>query len=86
MSLEIKKITPPVCYLYSPEREYLSVLNEYQFHDIRVQIKQKKLDGYYCLFRTSKGVHRLDIDSDGRSNDWNDDTFQQISNSLIELL
>lgn len=83
--LEIKKIKPPYCNLYSPEGKRLGRLNEYQFHDIRVQIKQQKLEGYYCIFNTPEGEHRFEIDSDGRSNDWNDYTFAGITNSLIEL-
>lgn len=86
MFVEIKKIKPPFCTLYSPDGKRLGRINEYQFHDIRVQIKNGKLEGYYCVFNTPDGKHRFEIDSDGRSSDWNYYTFMGISNDLIELL
>jgi hypothetical protein len=80
--ITINKITPPSVLLYNPQGLFMGVVNEYEFHDARVQIKQCEANGYYVEYN---GL-RIDIDKDGRVGVWPDGMFDQITNSLINLL
>lgn len=83
----VKKIEPPTCKMYDPNHNFLGVVNEYEFFDIRVQIKEQQLEGYYAIFTLdSDHDYHLSIDKDGRSNDWTKGTFDMIDNYLMKLI
>ena len=44
--IQINKITPPTLEIYDPDNNSLGFVNEYEFLDIRVQIKELHLSGY----------------------------------------
>jgi hypothetical protein len=51
------------CELYNPDGGFMWTLNsELEFNDVRIQIKNQKLKGYYISFKGQ----RYEIDSDGR--------------------
>lgn len=58
--MEKKLIIPEpelhICYLYSPNDEYIgSIDSETQFYEIRCQIKEKGLgSGYYFIYNDNK--------------------------------
>lgn len=82
----IKKIEPQTCELYDPQGNFVGILNEYEFHDVRVQIREQQLVGYYCKFLINGKEIVFNIDKDGRSNDWCKGIFDTIEDSLDKLL
>jgi hypothetical protein len=60
--IKIKKIEPPRVYVYKDKDEFVGYLNEYEFNDLRVQIKFEKISGYYFEFNN----RRIYICSDGK--------------------
>jgi sporulation protein YlmC with PRC-barrel domain len=41
--VKINKIVPPTLQIYTPNGELLGTVNEYEFLDIRVQIKKQQV-------------------------------------------
>ncbi len=80
--IKINKIEPQVVELYSPDGTLMGLINEYEFNDIRVQIKNEQAEGYYCMFEG----RRFNIDKNGRSNDWWEGFFSTIEYQLMNLL
>lgn len=64
----INRISEVSCELYSPhQKEKIgNIRNEYEFNDVRVQIAEKKLEGYYVMFRDEK----INILSTGHCDNW----------------
>lgn len=52
--IQINKIIPPTLDIYDPSGNLLGTVNEYEFLDIRVQIKNNQLSGYYLIFKGKK--------------------------------
>ena len=50
--IEIKKISPQTVEAFDPDDKSLGFLNLYEFQDLRIQVKQKKLEGYYLMFKS----------------------------------
>ncbi len=48
--IKIKRIKPQTVPLYNPDGEYMGDVNEYEFEDIKTQIAEKQLSGYYVKF------------------------------------
>lgn len=78
----VNKITPPKTFLYSPENELLGEINEYEFLDVRVQIKNNQLEGYYCIHNGEK----LLIDKNGRIANWPIGFFDILETFYMNLL
>ena len=85
--IEVINISPPVCDLYDPEGVFMGEINEYEFYDIRSQIKKEQVEGYYCIFNLPhNNEYKFNIDKNGRSNDWCEGTFDLIEKSLMRIL
>lgn len=85
--VKYNKIKPPICDLYDPEGVFIGEINEYEFNDIRGQIKKEQAEGYYCIFNLlHNNEYRFNIDKNGRSSDWCEGTFDLIEYQLIKLL
>jgi hypothetical protein len=55
--------------LFDPTGEEVAVImNVLEFHDVRVQIKQHKLTGYYFVKYDDEDGERFYIDQNGRGN------------------
>ena len=80
--IKINRIEPQVVELFNPEDISMGFINEYEFNDICIQIKQQKLDGYYCIYNNE--IFR--INNDGRSNDWFEGFFDTIEKQYSKLL
>lgn len=80
--IKVNKITPQTVECFDPNNNSLGFLNEYEFHDLRVQIKREKVKGYYCIFDNRE----LFIDINGRIAFWPEGFFDVIENYMIELL
>ena len=54
------------CHLYDKDNIFIGLLNETQFYDVRLQIAQQKLVGYYLIFLLDNDKEvRMDIDESG---------------------
>lgn len=81
--IEIIKIEESKCELYDSEDNLIGVIdNELTFNDVRAQIKEQQLEGYYIVY---KGV-RKDIDKDGRIAVWEEGFFDAFQKILFRLL
>lgn len=80
--IEVKKIEIPKCDLYSPDDIHLGELNEYEFLDARVQIKEKQLKGYYAIFNSKK----IRIDRNGTLEEYPIGMFDQLGDLYCRLL
>ncbi len=69
--IHINKIIPQTVELFSSKGRSLGFINEYEFNDIRIQIKRNKIEGYYIMFSDEKVV----INSDGGIDNWVDGLF-----------
>jgi hypothetical protein len=81
-------ITEESCLLYGPEgNQDSSVLigeikNDLAFLDVRVQIAEKKLAGYFIVFQGE----RYYIDEDGRLPDYPNDLFPSFLSLISKLV
>ena len=80
--LIIPKIEPQKVELYNPDGVLLGSFNQYETLDIRVQIKQKKLKGYYIVFNGDK----IRIDRNGNLESYPDGLFDLISEYTCKII
>ncbi len=80
--IKVNRIIPQTVEAFDPDGNSLGFLNEYEFNDLRVQIKQEKAEGYYMVFNDKRNY----IDVNGRLKDWEVGFYDMIENQLIELL
>ena len=72
-------ITEDPCDLYGPNGEYIGqIQNILSLYDVRCQIKENELTGYYIIFHNEK----LEINKYGILNPWPDDLFGKLDNYL----
>ena len=80
--IKINDIKQVMCFLYSPDDEFIGTIeSEYSWNDVRIQIMEQKLSGYYVMFNE----HKIEIDSDGRCETW-PDGFYDITEKQLEKL
>lgn len=61
--IKINYIPDQSCDLYAPDETFIGVIqNEYSFNDIRIQIQQQQLSGYYVVWKELK----IEIFGNGR--------------------
>ncbi len=80
--VKINKIVPQTVQLFDPSDNLMGLINEYEFADIRIQIKKNKIEGYYILYNNIK----VFINSDGFINHWPDGLFDLLLKSYNKLL
>lgn len=80
--ITINKIIPQTVALFSPDGTFIGDVNEYEFNDVRIQIKKEQAEGYYCMFNDK----RFNINKDGRSNDWFEGFFDLFEKQLREII
>lgn len=75
-------IPQEVVQLYDNNDNFIgNIENELAFNDVRIQIKNKKLSGYYIVFENEK----YEIDRYGRLRVW-PPIYETYENQLSELL
>lgn len=57
-------------------------VNYFEFNEVRIQIKNNKLTGYYVCFDSKF----YPIDTNGRVKDWPSDMFRMMDDQLIIIL
>lgn len=80
--IKINKITPPTLDVYTSNGELIGEVNEYEFLDIRVQIKKLQLSGYYLIFKGKK----VRIDRNGELEDYPIGLLDTMSRFYCELI
>jgi hypothetical protein len=80
--IKYNKIEPQTVEIWNSDGFFARV-NEYEFNDIRIQIKKEQAEGFYVLLDDQKYF----IDKDGRIIDWpREGLFNTINDQLIQLL
>ena len=74
--IKVNKITPETCEVFTPEGISLGYVNQYEFNDLCIQIKNAKAEGYY-VFENGEKVF---ISSDGKVNMY--DTFNLLNEQM----
>jgi len=80
--IQINKIIPPTLDIYQPNGELLGTVNEYEFLDIRVQIRKAQLSGYYLIFKDKK----VRIDRNGELEEYPLGLLDTMSGFYCELI
>jgi len=88
--IKINDIPQTMCFLYSPDNEFIGTIeSEYSWNDVRVQIMEQKLEGYYVMFGTLDNGeyknHKIEINSDGRCENWPDGFYDTTEKQLEKL-
>lgn len=82
MAIVIRDIQNPSVKIYNPDGTLLcDTNNELVFNDIRIQIKDQKLTGYYLIFEGNK----CEINNDGELVKWPKGLFSIGTNQLNYL-
>ncbi len=74
-------IQPQLVECYDNTDNFIGYLNEYEFNDLRCQIAEAHVSGYYSLFNSEK----LFINADGRLDNWPTGFFDTIEGQLARL-
>ena len=86
-SIKIHEIKESVCNLYDPKDQLIGVLtSECQFNDIRIQLMEQNLDGYYVIWNNGKNDVRIDINRFGRVDNWPEDFYNIQVNQCYTIL
>ena len=80
--IKFNKIDPPTLEVYTPNNELIGVVNEYEFLDIRVQIKKAQVFGYYIIFKGEK----VRIDRNGELESYPIGLLDTMTNYYMDLL
>jgi hypothetical protein len=82
IEVEVKRISAERCDLYSSKNELLGTLfNEYELNHVRIQIAQKKLEGYYVKWKDQT----IPILSNGKIAHWPSGFYDLQEKQLSEL-
>lgn len=70
--LKQNKFEDDKCDLYNSEGEFLWIIeSQSELNDIRIQIKEKSLDGYYLIFEDQDEIkHKIEINKSGQLSNW----------------
>jgi len=80
--MKINRITPPTVDLYNPDGEKIGTVNEYEFNDFLIQLKNNYIEGYHSIFNGE----RIDILEYGRISKQPKGFFDIIEFQMGELL
>lgn len=80
--IQYKKIIPPTMEFYSPEGIFIGIINEYEFLDARVQIKNEQVFGYYVIFEGTKVI----LDKNGELEEYPLGLLDTMTDSYMKLL
>jgi hypothetical protein len=81
--VQIKDIRETPCELFNPDDELVGIIeSSLVLNDVRLQINRQNLSGYYVVFNGMK----INIDNNGRLEEWPDGFFDIIENQLRELI
>lgn len=79
--VHINRITPQTVEVFTPANRSMGFVNEYEFNDLRVQIAEHKLEGYYVMYNNIKHP----IDQNGRIENWSQGLFDLFEIQLSKI-
>lgn len=79
--IQVRIIHPQQVHLYNPEGKCIGLVNEFEFNDVRIQIAEQKLEGYYVVHNDT--LYR--ITQYGTIANWGTGLFDMIENQLSTL-
>ena len=80
--IQLKKINSPTVEVFDPQGNSLGEANEYELLDLRIQIKEAKVWGYYIIFNGQK----IRIDRKGELEDYPIGLLDTMTYLLLELI
>lgn len=80
--IKLKVIESPLVSVYDPEGSFMGTANEYELLDLRVQIREANVSGYFLLFNGKK----IRIDRKGELEDYPKGLLDTMSNFYFKLL
>lgn len=86
--LVVKRIVSPVVELHHWDKGFIAQVNEYELLDVRVQIKEKGLKGYYVIYvsQGDSNVHHICIDKNGEMEYYPDGFYDTMKDLLLKLV
>ncbi len=78
--IQYNKIEPQIVEIWN-SNGFFARVNEYEFNDIRIQIKKEQAEGFYVLFENEKCF----IHSNGGLGNWPLGLFRTFDHQLTEL-
>jgi len=82
--IRVRQYTPTQISLFDPNNNFVGFINnQTEFLQVRVDIAEQQLEGYYCIF----GSYKIDIKSDGSlDNDIPEGINWDLSYKLVKKL
>jgi hypothetical protein len=71
--IQVHKIPPQTAEHFDPDRNSVGFLNEYENADLRCQIAEQKVDGYYIMYNDKK----YEILNSGKLSEWPHGLYDQ---------
>ena len=79
--IKVNRIEPQTVECFDNNHKSLGFLNEYEFNDLRCQIAENKVNGYYIRFKNEAYV----INSNGKLVNWPNGLFDTMETQLARL-
>jgi len=84
MFIRVNKIIEHTSKLYDPNGKFIGEITSHlELNDIRIQIKENKVDGYYIMW---KDDYRIFIDKYGRLDEWPKGFYDLFDDQLDALI
>ena len=80
-NIQINPITPQTVPVYDPSGNYLAHVNVFEWNDLRIQCRTKRIGGYYAMY----AGHRIEIDQLGRVSKQPKGFLDLIGNQMTQL-
>jgi len=79
--ITVNKIIPQVVEHFDPSGKSLGLLNEYESTDLRCQIAESNVNGYYLMFNNQK----IEILPNGKIDNWVSGLYDLNENLIAKL-
>lgn len=81
-------ISEVTSFLYNPDGELLFTINSnLKLNDVRIQIKEQKLEGYYLKYKKDEGdLYKISINPNGQLSSWPEGFYDLFDKQLDKLL
>jgi hypothetical protein len=69
--IKINKISPQTVEVFDNNEQSLGFVNEWEFNDLRIQIAEQNISGYFIIFNGKRTI----IEENGEILNWPNDLF-----------
>lgn len=80
--IKVKRIIPFTCEWFDPNGISIGFLNDFEFNDLRIQVRNGQVSGYYAIYNKTK----IEMTRNGRCTVWLDGFYDMFDKQLSELL